>query len=406
MTCFSEQRSREKDNERLSFLRLFLERRIALETITFPTSLHVGKQVLDLLSRYNDQRIFIVTDPFMVQSNKIEQITKHFNTSNQLKLFSNVVPDPPIENVISGIESMAAFNPTMLLAVGGGSPIDAAKAMKFFGEKLEKISELNFIVIPTTSGTGSEVTNFSVITNQDKGVKYPLVTTDIQPDEAYLASELVISAPRHITADTGMDVLTHALESYVSTKATVFSDALCEKVVVLVFENLVRCYENGEDLHAREQMHYASCMAGMAFNLTSLGLNHGIAHAAGAKLHLAHGRLNTLLLEEVIQFNAGCGTVSKEYDERTANKYAYLAMLLGFEKTTGRVGVKQLVRAIERLKKQLGMPKTFKQAGIDEKNFNNSKDEIAENALKDGCTMTNPRVPTKNDVLNILENIK
>lgn len=377
-----------------------------METITFPTKLHIGEQVLEGLNTYENQRIFIVTDPFMVQSNKIEQITTHLIQKNELKIFSNVIPDPPIENVISGIESMKAFAPTILLAVGGGSPIDAAKAMKFFAQKLGEITDLTFIVIPTTSGTGSEVTNFSVITNQDKGVKYPLVTAEIQPDEAYLASELVISAPRNITADTGMDVLTHALEAYVSTKANVFSDALCEKVVVLVFENLAKCYKNGEDVKAREQMHYASCMAGMAFNLTSLGLNHGIAHAAGAKLHVPHGRLNTLLLSEVIQYNAGCGHYNHSYDERTAKKYAYLAKLLGYEKSTPKIGVKHLIRAIEQLKKQLAMPSCLKQAGVSPETFEQFKEEITEGALLDGCTKTNPRVPTKAEIEQILDNIK
>ena len=377
-----------------------------METITFPTALHIGENVLKELSQYENQRIFIVTDPFMVQSNKIEQITKYLIDKNELKIFSNVVPDPPIENVISGMSSMTAFNPTVLLAVGGGSPIDAAKAMKFFSEKIEQNSKVTFIVIPTTSGTGSEVTNFSVITNQDKGIKYPLVTTEIQPDEAYLAPELIVSAPKNITADTGMDVLTHAIEAYVSTKATVFSDALCEKVVVLVFENLVKCYENGEDLQARENMHYASCMAGMAFNLTSLGLNHGIAHSAGAKLHIAHGRLNALLLPEVIQFNAGCGKYQQLDETRTAQKYAQLAVLLGHEKTSAKVGVKQLVRSINRLKKQLKMPETFKQAGVNSELFNQFKEEIALGAILDGCTKTNPRTPTKKEIIQILQAIK
>lgn len=377
-----------------------------METITFPTKLHIGEHVLQGLNRYQNQRIFIVTDPFMVQSNKIETITMHLQEQNELKIFSNVIPDPPIENVISGIESMASFAPTLLIAVGGGSPIDAAKAMKFFGKQLGKIEDLTFIVIPTTSGTGSEVTNFSVITNQDKGVKYPLVTAEIQPDETYLASELVISAPRNITADTGMDVLTHALEAYVSTKANDFSDALCEKVVVLVFDYLVRCYQDGSDLEAREKMHYASCMAGMAFNLTSLGLNHGIAHAAGAKLHVAHGRLNAILLSEVIQYNAGCGKSEQAYNQPTAAKYAYLAELIGYEKSTEKLGVKHLVRGIEKLKKQLGIPTTLKQAGVNTENVEKYKSEIAEGAMLDGCTATNPRVPTKKAIEDILDNVK
>lgn len=377
-----------------------------METITFPTTLHIGENVLEKLTQYENQRIFIVTDPFMVQSNKIEQITKYLNKKNELKIFSNVVPDPPIENVISGMNAMEEFRPTILLAVGGGSPIDAAKAMKFFSEKLEQISKVTFIVIPTTSGTGSEVTNFAVITNQDKGIKYPLVTADIQPDEAYLASELVVSAPKTITADTGMDVLTHAIESYVSTKSNVFSEALCEKAVILVFDNLVKCYENGENIETREQMHYASCMAGMAFNLTSLGINHGIAHAAGAKLHIAHGRLNAILLNEVIQFNTGVGKFQQLYDEQTAKKYARLALLIGHENTSAKMGVKQLVRSIDRLRRQLKMPETLRQAGVSSEVFDQFKEEIAEGALLDGCTATNPRIPTKEQVVQILQMIK
>lgn len=377
-----------------------------METINFPTKLHIGKDVLSYLEEYTDQRIFIVTDTFMVQSNKIQLITSRLTKKNEVKIFSNVIPDPPIENVVSGIEVMSAFKPTLLFAVGGGSPIDAGKAMKFFGKQLEKIADIPLIVIPTTSGTGSEVTNFSVITNQDKGIKYPLVTPDIQPDEAFLASELVTSAPPVITADTGMDVLTHALESYVSTKANDFSDALCEKAVVLVFDYLVKCYKNGEDQVAREKMHHASCMAGMAFNLTSLGINHAIAHAAGAKLHVAHGRLNTMLLNEVIQFNAGCGSVNTNFDEKVAEKYAYLSTLIGYDRTTAKAGVRNLIRGISQLKKKLGMPSNLKEAGITSDKFNQFKSEIAESALLDGCMATNPKQPSKKEIELILEIIK
>ena len=153
-------------------------------------------------------------------------------------------------------------------------------------------------------------------------------------------------------------------------------------------------------------MHYASCMAGMAFNLTSLGLNHGIAHAAGAKLHVPHGRLNALLLNEVIQYNAGCGHLNHAYNEQTAEKYAYLAKLLGYEKSTAKIGVKHLIRAIEQLKKQLAMPNSLKQAGVSSEVFEQFKQEIAEGALLDGCTQTNPRVPTKGEIEQILDNVK
>lgn len=377
-----------------------------METIYFPTKLHIGETVLTQLQHYQEERIFIVTDPFMVETSKIQKITQHLEGKNTIEVFSDIIPDPPIETVMAGIESLTAFQPTILLAVGGGSPIDALKAMKFFGMRLERITDLPLIIIPTTSGTGSEVTNFSVITNQEKGVKYPLVTEAIQPDEAYLASELVMTVPPQVTADTGMDVLTHALEAYVSTKATDFSDALCEKVVVLVFDYLVTCYREGENQLAREKMHHASAMAGMAFNLTSLGLNHGIAHAAGAKLHVPHGKINGILLNEVIEYNAGCGVFAQAFDPKIAEKYAYLATLLGYDHQTAKAGVRNLTRGISQLKHKLNMPNSLQAAGVSKETFQQFKEEIIANALLDGCTATNPKQPTKEEVAVILERVK
>ncbi len=375
-----------------------------MQTIHFPTKLFIGAESLHRLKELKQERIFIVTDPFMVTSKKIEPILALVQEQNELCVFSDIVPDPPIENIMTGIEALTDFQPTILCAVGGGSPIDAAKGMKYFTQKIYQTEKLLFLAIPTTSGTGSEVTNFSVITNSEKGRKYPLVTADIQPDEAILAPELVLTVPPTVTADTGMDVLTHALEAYVSLRATEFSDALCEKVVALVFTYLPRCFKKGADQQAREKMHHASCLAGMAFNLTSLGLNHGIAHAAGAKLHIAHGRLNTILLTEIIQYNVGCRQ-DDVYNEQVAAKYAHLAVLIGHEKATARMGVRQLVKSIQRLKKTLRMPDSFHACGVDKKLFEASVASIAADSLKDGCTATNPRVPEKNEIEEILRKL-
>lgn len=216
-----------------------------------------------------------------------------------------------------------------------------------------------FIAVPTTSGTGSEVTNFSVITVAETGTKIPLVTDEIQPEIAILDTNLVMSVPPKITADTGMDVLTHVIEAYVSTEANPISDALCEKVVRLVFDNLEIAFNEGSNQQARENMHLASCMAGMAFNVTSLGLNHGIAHAAGARLHVPHGRMNAMLLPEVIAYNSGLAN-GKVTNEPTAKRYAQLANCLNDTQTTNaRIGVQQFIRQIKQLRQKLNMPRHF-----------------------------------------------
>ncbi|MEH6848364.1 Alcohol dehydrogenase, class IV [Bacillus sp. 491mf] len=373
-----------------------------MDRVSFKTDIYMGKGALNRLKEFNDRRIFIVTDPFMVQSGMIEHIEKNLNDSNTYIIFSNIVPDPPIEVVVDGIKELSTFNADLMIALGGGSAIDAAKAMKDFSRQIVKKEEIPFIAIPTTSGTGSEVTAFSVITDKQKNVKYPIVSDAIIPEEAILDPELVVSVPNFVTADTGMDVLTHAIEAYVSTKANDISDALAEKAIRLVFNYLVKAYKDGNDLEAREKMHNASCLAGMAFNTTSLGLNHGIAHIAGAKFKIPHGRMNTLLLPFVIEYNAELkGFIGGEYSV-AATRYAAIAKLLGLSASNPRVGVRSLVNAIKNMQKQLNMPLTLKECGIDNKKLAEVRDEIAIGALQDGCTVTNPRIPTKDDVKEIL----
>ncbi len=276
-----------------------------MQEIKFGTTLYVGEDSLKRLSDFKNEKILIVTDSFIASSELLSHIKSYIDSSTETMEFSEVIPDPPIDNIVAGLESSKGFPATILLAIGGGSAIDAAKAMLYFGKLTDRFRGIRFVTIPTTSGTGSEVTNFSIITDAEKGTKYPMVTDQILPDEAILDSGLVVGLPPKQTADTGIDVLTHAIEAYVSTKANDISDALSEKAICYVFTYLERAYKDGNDKVAREKMHIASTMAGMAFNLASLGLNHGIAHAAGARWHIPHGRINGILLPNIIRYNAG-----------------------------------------------------------------------------------------------------
>lgn len=378
-----------------------------MNNFSIKTKVYFGQGALNALDSIKDKKVLIITDPFMVKSGMIDSVTTPLkNNKVEYSIFSDIVPDPPIETVVQGIEEMAKINPDILIALGGGSAIDAAKAIKDFSLKIANTKEVEFIAIPTTSGTGSEVTSFSVITDKAKGAKYPLVSDELVPEVAILDPELVKSVPNFITADTGMDVLTHALEAYVSTKANDFTDALAEKAIKLVFENLVEAYKNGSNLIAREKMHNASCLAGMAFNMTSLGLNHGIAHAIGGKLHIPHGRTNAILLPHIVEYNADIkGYTDVKYSE-AAKKYAEVAKLLNLPGGNVRAAVKNLISAIERLQKDMNMPKTLMDCKVQDEDFNNAKDGITEMALKDACTATNPKNPTKEDVMGILSKIR
>lgn len=374
--------------------------------ISYKTELHVGKGALQQLSHYKNEHILVVADPFLKTSGTLDAILANFDDNNDIVVFTDIVPDPPIETVVAGIKSAGDKPISIVLSIGGGSAIDASKAMYYFAKKQGAFSEAILIAIPTTSGTGSEVTSFSVITDAERGTKYPLVTKEILPDVAILDADLVLSLPGNITADTGMDVLTHAIEAYVSTKATDFSDALAEKAIKLVFEYLPKAYKNGQDVEAREKMHAASTLAGMAFNTASLGINHSLAHAAGAKFHVPHGRLNSILMPHVIQYNAGIELNNRNRqatDKTVASRYQDIAKLLGCSASSPVSGVRQLVEAIKKLQRKLEMPTSLREYGVKADAFAQYKVEISEAALHDGCTPTNPRVPTAEELLKVLE---
>ncbi len=376
-----------------------------MDNFKVKTKIYFGEGSLNRLTEIGNKKVFIVTDPFMVKSGMIENITQKL-TKAQVTVFSEIVPDPPIELIVDGIGELQKANPDVLIALGGGSSIDAAKAIMDFAKKVTSVENMEFIAIPTTSGTGSEVTSFAVITDKSKGTKYPLVSEDLLPDVAILDPQLVKSVPPSITADTGMDVITHALEAYVSTNATDFSDALAEKALDLAFKYLLKAYKDGGDMEAREKMHNASCLAGIAFDSVSLGLNHGIAHILGGKFHVPHGRTNAILLPHVVEYNADIAGYSNNKFSIAAIKYANISRLLGLSFSNTRMGVRNLINEIKRLQKEMNMPTNLKACGVSVDELEKNKEEIAKLALLDACTLTNPKEPTQLEVMEILSKIK
>lgn len=376
-----------------------------MEDFKIKTSIYFGEGSLERLSHIGSKNVLIITDPFMVKSGTINKITDKL-VSASVTVFSEIVPDPPIELVVKGIEELNKVNPEVIVALGGGSAIDAAKAIMDFSKNILSLKNIEFIAIPTTSGTGSEVTSFSVITDKEKGVKYPLVSEKLIPNIAILDPELVKTVPPAITADTGMDVITHGLEAYVSTKANDFTDALAEKSLMLAFKYLEKAYKDGSDMKAREKMHNASCLAGIAFNSASLGINHSIAHTLGGKFHVPHGRTNAMLLPYVIEYNANIvGYDNKDYS-LAAKKYHNIAKLLGLPSNNIKMGVKNLINLIKTMEKNMKMPLNLKECGVDTHKVAESLENIAESAFTDACTPTNPRIPTKEDIMRIVEKVK
>lgn len=317
----------------------------------------------------------------------------------EVQIIDGVEPDPSIKTCIEGGAKMAEFQPDWIIALGGGSPMDAAKIMwvyyEYPGYDFMELVKFNFpklrtkarlIGIPSTSGTASEITAFSVITDTDNNIKYPLVSPDLVPDIALLDSRIPSKMPPLITAQTGMDVMTHAVEAYVSTAADDFTDPLALHAIQLIFEYLETAYQEPDNIKARDKVHNASTMAGMSFTNCSLGIVHSMAHKIGGEFHLTHGEANAILLPYIIQYN-----------KKATQKYAQLEGILGIE---------NLERAIWNLNKRLGLSKTIKDGlntVIPEDKFLAVLDRMSERALEDACTLTNPRKPTVEDIKKIYE---
>ena len=377
-----------------------------MQEFSFSTRVYFGEGALERLRRVEDKRVLIVTDKFMNQLGVPDRVAS-FLTNCTVSVFDGVVPDPPIEVVTAGVEAFGACNAQVVIAVGGGSTIDAAKAIRAIAKQALDVDtdKMECFAVPTTSGTGSEVTDYAVITDKAKGIKYPLASQALRPMVAILDPELTVSAPPSVTADAGMDVLTHALEAYVSTGYNDFSDAMCEKAVSLVFRFLPLAVKDGTDLLAREKMHNASCMAGLAFNSAGLGLNHGMAHAIGGKLHIAHGRINAILLPKILAFNADLSTVRKGEYCIAARKYQRMAKVLDLPAPNVRLGVTNLIHEVEKLNRAIKIPATLKDQGVELDKVKELKDELVAAALADTTTATNPRPVTAADVEKLLAQI-
>lgn len=380
-----------------------------MKSFEIKTKIYFGDQALERLKDIPYKKVLIITDPFVVQSNMIDLITEPLqNGGIAYDIFKDVVPDPPIEKISEGVKKMLQYRPDAIVAVGGGSAIDSSKSIREFALRVDRYSEVGLIAIPTTSGTGSEVTSFAVVSDPAAQMKYPLVSEDLTPNEAILDAELVKSVPPAITADTGLDVFTHALEACVSTNSNDFSTALAEKSIEICGVFLLRAYLDGNDTHARQKMHVASCLAGLAFNSASLGLNHGMAHQLGANFHIPHGRANAMLLPHIIEFNSDINKHSKSRKEYlpAVKKYATVAQILGLSSYNKIMTVRSLVNWVQFMLKEMDVPLSISQMGtITEEEYMSKLDHMADAALADGCTKTNPRTATKADVIQIYKEL-
>jgi len=344
------------------------------------------------------KKALIVTDRFMHENGMVSYLTEPMERRGiEYKIFSGITGEPDMAMVAEGMNILYEYKPDAMYAFGGGSAIDAAKAMCYLLIRQNARIDKRFVAIPTTSGTGSEVTAYAVITDKETSAKYPLKADEMLPDMVLLDAELTKTVPPSVTADAGMDVLTHAIEAYVTPTANDFTDAAAEKAARLVYENLYQVYKNPSDLEARQKVHDGSCLAGIAFNNSGLGLNHGMAHTLGSHFHIPHGRANAVLLPYVMAYNAGC------YDSLTptASRYAELAKVLSLDASCVRGSALNLIRSLRQYIVRLGMADTIAKLGISRADFEAVLDEMVEAALADATTAGNPRVPTAEDVRKV-----
>ena len=388
---------------------------------TLPRDLYHGKGSLAELKNLKGKKaILVLGGGSMKKFGFVDKAVGYLKEAGmEVRLFENVEPDPSVETVMNGAEAMREFGPDWIIAMGGGSPIDAAKAMWVFYEypdtTFEEIiqpfsfptlrTKAKFCAIPSTSGTATEVTAFSVITNYAQGVKYPLADFNITPDVAIVDPELAETMPPKLTAHTGMDAMTHAIEAYVSTLHCNYTDPLALHAIKLIHENLKKSYDG--DMAARDTMHDAQCLAGMAFSNALLGIVHSMAHKTGAAYtggHIIHGAANAMYLPKVIKFNSKV--------PEAAERYAEIARFIGLKGKTTEELVDALIAELRKMNKELNIPLAIKNYGaggviadksiIDEKEFNDKLEQVAKLAISDACTGSNPRQPSVEEMKKLL----
>mgnify|MGYP005964904301 CR=1 FL=1 len=388
---------------------------------TLPRDLYHGKGALEALKSFTGKKAMIcVGGGSMKRFGFLDRAVEYLKEAGmEVELFEGIEPDPSVETVMRGAEAMLKFEPDWIIAMGGGSPIDAAKAMwikyeypEITFEEMCKVfgipplrRKAHFCAISSTSGTATEVTAFSIITDYQKGIKYPLADFNITPDVAIIDPALAETMPPKLVAHTGMDALTHAIEAYVSTLHTVFTDPLALKAIHIVEKDLLRSF-NG-DMGCREEMHYGQCLAGMAFSNALLGIVHSMAHKTGAAFstgHITHGLANAMYLPKVIKFNAR--------NAEAAGRYAEIARFIDLPGSTTEELVDALIAELRKMNKELNIPYAIQNYGeggviaeqsiIDEKEFNEKLSEVAKNAIADACTGSNPRIPTQEEMEKLL----
>lgn len=378
---------------------------------TLPRDIYYGKDSLEVLKTVKGKKaILVIGGGSMKRAGFVDKIIGYLKEAGiETKLFEGVEPDPSVETVMKGAAAMREFEPDLIVALGGGSPIDAAKAMWVFYEypdtTFEEIiqpfsfpelrKKAKFIAISSTSGTATEVTAFSVITDYAKGIKYPLADFNITPDIAIVDPALVATLPPHLVAHTGMDALTHAIEAYVSTLNSPFTNPLAIKAIQMVNEHLIKSFSG--DMSSREEMHYAQCLAGEAFSNALLGIVHSLAHKTGAAFstgHIPHGEANAIYLPYVIKYNA----------KNAEARYADIARSIGIDGTDAEC-VTKLCDKIDAMNAELNIPKTLKEFGIKEDEFKEKVNKIAELAVGDACTGSNPRPVDTESMAKILDAI-
>ncbi|WP_277613763.1 bifunctional acetaldehyde-CoA/alcohol dehydrogenase, partial [Terrisporobacter muris] len=412
-------------------LKKVTKRTVSMQWFKVPERIYHEMGSIQYLEKLpKSERTMIITDRTMEDLGYVEKIEYRLRKRRNpvmIERFTGVEVDPSVKTVLDGAQEMIKFKPDTIIALGGGSVIDAAKGMWLFYEnpqvnfedlrlkfmdirkrvyKFPKLGrKAQLVAIPTTSGTGSEVTSFAVITDKEKNIKYPLADYELTPDVAIVDPQFVMSLPKSVIADTGLDVLTHGIEAYVSVMATDYTDAMALKAIEMVFKYLPISYKGGDSAEcreAREKMHNASCMAGMAFANAFLGINHSLAHKLGARFHIPHGRANAILLPYVIEYNSQIPskfTAFPKYKSFISDKkYCEIAKMLGLKTDTVEEGVKNLIEAIKKLMKELNEPMSIKECGIERDEYFSAIKKLSLEAFDDQCTSVNPRLPLVSEI--------